>query len=98
MERSHMGTSDEREVDRMIAERFSSLRADGDWHPNLQRGLALLSQKRAATNGRRRRWAWLAAGAVAASLPIMAFPVTRALAQRCVSACMLETAAVRELL
>jgi peroxiredoxin len=28
----------------------------------------------------------------------MAFPVTRALAQRCVSACVLETAAVRELL
>jgi len=93
-----MGTSDEIEVDRMIAERFSSLRADGDWHPNMQRGLALLSQKRAATNGRRRRWAWVAIGAVAACLPIMAFPVTRALAQRCVSACVVETAAVRELL
>ena len=93
-----MGTSDESEVDRKIAERFWGLRADGDWHPNMQRGLALLGQKRAATNGRRRRWVWVAMGAVAACLPIMAFPVTRALAQRCVSACVVETAAVRELL
>ena len=93
-----MDTNDESEIDRMIAERFSTLRADGDWHPNLQRGLALLQQKRAATNGRRRRWALVAAGAVAACLPIMAFPVTRALAERCVSACVLETAAVRQLL
>jgi peroxiredoxin len=93
-----MGTSDESEVDRMIAERFSSLRADGDWHPSLHRGLALLRQRRAATHGRRRRWAFVAAGAVAACLPIMAFPVTRALAERCVSACVLETTAVRQLL
>jgi peroxiredoxin len=93
-----MDTSDRGEMDRMIAERFSNLRADSDWHPNVQRGLALLRQKRATTNGRRRRWVIAAAGAVAACVPIMAFPVTRALAARCVSACVVETAAVRELL
>ncbi len=92
-----MDLNDEGEIDRMITERFSTLRADGDWRPNLQRGLALLQQKRAAANGRKRRWTFVAAGTVAACLPIMAFPVTRALAERCVSACVLETAAVRQL-
>jgi peroxiredoxin len=86
------------EVDRMIAERFSALRPDGDWQPDLERGLALLRQRQAAAKGRTRRWAVITAGAVAACLPIMAFPVTRALAQRCVSACVVETAAVRQFL
>jgi len=93
-----MNQNDEGEVDRMIAERFSTFRADGDWQPNLQRGLAILRERRAATNGRRRRWAFVAAGTVAACLPIMAVPLTRAFAERCVSACVQETAAVRELL
>jgi peroxiredoxin len=98
MERSDMDTNDRGEMDRMIAEQFSNLRADDDWHPNVQSALTLLREKRAATNGRRRRWVIAATGAVAACIPIMAFPVTRALAARCVSACVVETAAVRQLL
>jgi peroxiredoxin len=86
------------EVDRMIAERFSRFRPGGDWQPNLQRGLAILNERRAALQERRRRWLVLVAGAAAACLPIMALPVTRAFAARCVSACVLETAAVREIL
>ncbi len=93
-----MDTNDQREVDLTIAEQFSSFRADGDWHPDMQRGLALLRQKRAATKRSRRSWALIAGGAVAACLPIMAFPVTRAFAERCVSACVLETTAVGQLL
>jgi peroxiredoxin len=93
-----MDKNDESDVDRMIAERFSTVRADGDWQPNLQRGLAILRERRATTNGRTRRWTLVAAGVVAACLPIMAFPITRAFAERCVSACVQETVAVRELL
>lgn len=93
-----MDTNDESEVDRMIVERFSPLRADSDWHPDVQRGLSLLRDRRATANGRKRGWAFVAAGLVAASVPIMAFPVTRAIAQRCVSACVQETAVVRQLL
>jgi peroxiredoxin len=93
-----MDTNDESEVDRLIAERFSTLRADSDWHPDVQRGLSLLRNRRAAANGSRRRWAFVASGVVAASVPIMAFPVTRAFAERCVSACVQETAVVRQLL
>jgi cytochrome c biogenesis protein CcmG/thiol:disulfide interchange protein DsbE len=93
-----MESKDPREIDQMIADRFPSFHADGDWQPDMQRGLSLLRDRRAATSGRRRRWAWVAAAAVAASVPIMAFPVTRALAQRCVTACVEQTAVVRQLL
>jgi peroxiredoxin len=93
-----MNTNDDSEVDRMIAERFSPLRADSNWHPDMQRGLSLLRDRRATANGRKRGWALAVAGLVAASVPIMAFPVTRAIAHRCVSACIQETALVRQLL
>jgi cytochrome c biogenesis protein CcmG/thiol:disulfide interchange protein DsbE len=93
-----MDENDESEVDRAIAKRFSTFRADGDWQPNLQRGLVILRERRATTNGRRRRWTLLAMGVVAACLPIMAFPVTRAFAERWVSACVHQTAVVREFL
>ena len=93
-----MDINDESEVDRMIVERFSPLHADSDWHPDVQRGLSLLRDRRAPANGRKRGWAFIAAGLVVASVPIMAFPVTRAIAQRYVSACVQETAVVRQLL
>jgi peroxiredoxin len=91
-----MDTNDESDVDRLIAERFSTLRSE--WRPNLQRGFALLRERRVAKTGRKRRWGLITAGTVAACLPIMAFPITRAFAERCVSACVQESAAVRQLL
>src|SRR4051812_21821379 len=98
MERSDMDTNNENEVDRMITERFSTLRAERDCRPSIERGLSLLKDRRAATRTRKRRWTFVAASTVAAVIPVMAFPVTRALAQRCVSACVEETAIVRQLL
>jgi peroxiredoxin len=92
-----MEPTDEGEVNRVIAERFSSFRADA-WQPNMQRGLSLLRERRAEANGRRHRVALAAAVAVTAAIPMAAFPVTRALATRCVSACVQETAAVRNFL
>lgn len=92
-----MEPMDEGEVDRVIAERFSSFRAD-EWHPNTQRGLAILRGRRAETIYRRRRAAIVAAVAIAAAIPMAALPVTQAFAARCVSACVQETAAVRRLL
>jgi peroxiredoxin len=86
------------ETDRLIAERFATLRVDGEWQPNLHRGLARLREQHLARSGRRRRWALIGSGALVACLPLMAFPVTRAFAERCVSACVTETSAVREFL
>ena len=88
----------ENEIDRMITERFSSFRPEEDWQPNLQRGLAILRQTRGESHQRRKRWTFVALGTAAACLPLMALPVTRAFAARCVSVCVQETAAVRELL
>jgi cytochrome c biogenesis protein CcmG/thiol:disulfide interchange protein DsbE len=93
-----MDTNDESEVDRTIAERLATVRSDGEWQPNLQRGLALLRERRVANNGRKRRWGLITAGALVACLPIMAFPVTRAFAERWVSAFVQESAAVRQFL
>jgi peroxiredoxin len=90
-----MERNDERNVDRTISERLTPLRANGDWQPDFERGLAMLRQRRTAMSGRRWRWPLLATGVVAACLLIMAFPVTRTFAGRCVSACVQDTAAVR---
>jgi cytochrome c biogenesis protein CcmG/thiol:disulfide interchange protein DsbE len=92
-----MERNEENEVDRMIVERFSSFRPSNDWNPDTQRGLSLLRDRRAA-KGRKRNWWIAAAGSLALSVPLVAFPVTRALAARCVSACVQETAVVRQLL
>ena len=92
-----MGTRDNDDLDRLIAERLSSLRVE-DWQPDMQRGLSLLRERRAEANGRRRKWAVIAAVGMTAAIPMMAFPLTRAFAARCVSACVQETAAVRNLL
>ncbi|HWF11900.1 MAG TPA: TlpA disulfide reductase family protein [Bryobacteraceae bacterium] len=85
------------DTDRMIAERLSSCRPEADWNPDVQRGLVLLRERRVAVRSRRRPW-FVAAGAMAVCLPIMALPMTQAFAKRCVSACVEETASVRALL
>jgi peroxiredoxin len=86
------------DTDRIIAERFGSLSADASWQPDFSAGLARLNERRAARKGRTRRRAVLASGIAAACLPVMAFPVTRAFAAHCVSACVTGTSAVREFL
>ncbi len=70
-----------------VEERLAALRPNGEWHADVSRGLAQLRERRQPNANRTRRWGWVAVGAVAASLPLMAFPTTRAFAQRCVSAC-----------
>ena len=82
--------------DQWVDERLATLRSDSQWQPDVSRGLARLKARREKA-GRTRRWGWLVAGAVAASLPLMAFPTTRAFAQRCVSACVGQSNWVRDL-
>jgi peroxiredoxin len=68
-------------------ERLASLRSDGEWQPDTARGLSLLKARRTATALRAKRRAWTAAAIVAVCAGVVAFPVTRAFAQRCVDAC-----------
>jgi peroxiredoxin len=86
------------DTDRIIAERFGSLYPDDAWQPDLSAGLARLHEQRAARRGRTRGRALLAFGIAVVCLPVMAFPVTRAFAAHCVSACVTGTSAVREFL
>jgi peroxiredoxin len=86
------------DTDRIIAERFGSLNPDAAWQPNLTAGLARLNEQRAARKGRTRGRVLLASGIAAVCLPVMAFPVTRAFAAHCVSACVTGSSAVRAFL
>jgi thiol-disulfide isomerase/thioredoxin len=85
-------------TDQWTKDRLAALRPNGDWQPNLSRGFALLQERLDAKRGRRRKLAWVSAAAIAAGVPLMALPATRAIAQRCVSACVEESSRVREFL
>jgi peroxiredoxin len=82
-----MENNDESNVGRWVDDRLAALSPDGEWQPDVQRGLARFRKRRERVKGGRRRWAWIAAGAMATCVSLMATPVTRAFAQRCVSAC-----------
>jgi thiol-disulfide isomerase/thioredoxin len=69
---------------------------DGEWQPNVARGFARFKEQRDAKRSRGRRWAWVAVGALATSLSLVAFPATRIFAQRCVSACVGQSSLVRQ--
>jgi len=93
-----MEKNSEGDVGRWVDERLADLRPDSSWQPNPSRGMAQLRVRLNAGSRRRRRWTWAVAAAVVACLPLMAFPVTRAFAQRCVSACVGESSWVRQFL
>ena len=93
-----MEKNDERDIDRLIAENFAALRPDDGWQPNLHRGLARFREGQLLKRRRGQRWAWIVAAAVATCVPLIAFPVTRAFAERCVSACVTESGALRQFL
>lgn len=90
--------NDETKLGHWVDDEMAELGSAGDWQPNLDRGLALLRKQQSRRKRRGRRWAWIAAGAMATCLSVMATPITRAFAQRCLSACVSESGWVRHLL
>jgi thiol-disulfide isomerase/thioredoxin len=98
MELGDLNPNNELNVGRWVDDELGALGPDGGWQPNTQRGLTLLREHRGKMVGRRRRWAWVLAAAIATCLSLMATPVTRAFAQRCLSACVNETNWVRQFL
>jgi len=98
MERGELNPNNELDVDRWVDDELTALGPDRKWEPDYRRGLALLRQQRGKMNGCRRRWIWVVAGAMATCLSLMATPVTRAFAQRCLSACVSGTGWVRQVL
>ena len=73
--------------DRWVEDRLAVLNTDAQWQPDAARAMSRLRARR----GRSRRWTYIAAGAAVTSMSLMAFPVTRAFAQRCVAACVGES-------
>lgn len=98
MERGNLIPSNELDVSRWVDNELGALGPEGEWQPDRHRGLALLRQHRGKMKGRGRRWTWVVAGAMATCLSLMATPVTRAFAQRCLSACVSGTGWVRQFL
>ncbi len=66
---------------------ISLLGEAGEWRPDVEHGLALFRQGRRIARARKRRWLWGCGAALATSICVMAIPVTRVLASRCVDAC-----------
>lgn len=73
-----------------VDDRLASLNSEEAWEPDSARAWARLEQKRGAEVTRGRRWTWTLAAAAAASVFLLAFPLTRAFAGRCVDACVEE--------
>lgn len=92
-----MDKNSDRNIGQWVEARLAALRPDSDWQPDSAHGLARFREQRVQAGARKQRWGWLVAGAVAAGLPLMAFPSTRAFAQRCVSACVSQSNWVHDL-
>jgi cytochrome c biogenesis protein CcmG/thiol:disulfide interchange protein DsbE len=91
-----MKKDDERDVDRWVDDRLAARIPGESWEPDVLRGLAHFRERRALKRSRGRGALWVAVGAAAACLPLMAFPVSRAFAQHCMSACVTESGKMRE--
>jgi thiol-disulfide isomerase/thioredoxin len=98
MEVDDLNPNNELNVGRWTDESLAALGPESNWQPDMNRGLALLRKQRGQLARRRRNWAWLVAGAMAAGLSLMATPATRAFTQRCLSACAGESGWVRQFL
>jgi peroxiredoxin len=82
-----MANNSEVSLDHWVNERLAALSSDGEWQPNLARGLARLREQRVTGIGRGRSWTWMAAVTMASIAAVyvclIALPAPRAFAQRC---------------
>ena len=92
----------ESQFDAWVEDRLTALAPPDHWEPNVPAGLTRLRRGREAASVRRRRGiVYAAAGAATFTTAlgaVMTFPLTRALAQRCVDACVAETVPVKSFL
>lgn len=91
-----MKKDEEMDVGRWVDDRLAARIPGESWEPNVPRGLAQLRERRGWNRGRGRSLLWVVVGTAAACLPLMAFPVTRAFAQHCMSACASQSSRLRE--
>jgi len=82
-----MEKSSDIDQERWVEDRMTPFDAPIDWQPDVEQGLALLRQGREAARMKLRKRLRIFGAAVIAILCLLAFPVTRVLASRCVGAC-----------
>jgi peroxiredoxin len=86
------------EINREIAvrdwvdDRLATLKAPADWEPDTGAGIARFRRGREARTRTTRMCIWTGATAVATVAGLLALPGPRVFAQRCVDACLAETA------
>ena len=84
-------------ADEWVQNRLSALNPPVEWQPNAAAGIALLKQGRRSALARNRLGIYVLAS-VALVGTLLAFPVTRVMAKRCVDACVAGTSAVGHVL
>ncbi len=82
--------SDDTNIGKWTDDRLTSLCFLDRWKPDTARGLSLLREKTNASTLRAKQRTWAAGAVIAVCAGVLAFPVTRAFAQRCVDACVAE--------
>lgn len=86
-----MDARNEGSGERWIEAKLAALQPANGWRPNPSKAYARLEQKQTAVVARVRRTLWLGYVVGLAGLLSLAFPGTRALAQKCLDACVVET-------
>ena len=86
MEQDYLNRNNQSDTGSWVDDELAALGPEDHWEPDIQRGLSLLKQRRSERPGYGRRWAWAGAMVAATFLAAMAIPLTRAFAQRCLSA------------
>ncbi|HEY6344083.1 MAG TPA: TlpA disulfide reductase family protein [Bryobacteraceae bacterium] len=98
MEQEHLTRNNQSDTGSWVDEQLAALEPEDNWEPDIQRGPSLLDERRSEKRRVGRRWVWAGAMVAATFLLAMATPLTRAFAQRCLSACVSETSRVGQLL
>jgi thiol-disulfide isomerase/thioredoxin len=98
MEQDYLNRNNGSDTGSWVEDRLAALGPENNWEPDIQRGLSLLQERRSEKRGVGLRWVWAGAMVAATFLLAMATPLTRAFAQRCLSACVSETSRVGQLL
>jgi cytochrome c biogenesis protein CcmG/thiol:disulfide interchange protein DsbE len=75
-----------------VDDRLATLTAPVDWEPDTGAGMARFRRGRAARSRTTRMYLWTGAAASTIVAVLLAFPGPRVFAQRCVDACLAETA------
>ena len=88
---SNRGIKDGHMDEQWTNRRLEALRSDGDWTPDAARGFSRLKERLDADARGRKYRTWAFGAVVVMFVAILAFPVTRAFAQRCVDACVDQT-------